>query len=83
MKSSCCYAHRVTVQVAQRGPSLRRVDPGLDKAKICSDRRIDADGPRLGAVFGGGKAFLHSLGHFRRIQRFFNRIKQSSGGDAL
>jgi hypothetical protein len=26
VKSSCCYAHRVTVQVAQRGPSLR---PGL------------------------------------------------------
>jgi len=23
VKSSCCYAHRVTVQVAQRGPSLR------------------------------------------------------------
>jgi hypothetical protein len=23
VKSSCCYAHRVTVQVAQRGPRLR------------------------------------------------------------
>jgi hypothetical protein len=23
VKSSCCYAHRVTVQVAQRDPSLR------------------------------------------------------------
>src|SRR6267143_3545526 len=40
-----------------------RVDSGLDKAKISSDRRVDADRPRLRAVFGGGKTFLHSLGH--------------------
>src|SRR5260370_36334556 len=38
-----------------------RVDSGLDKAKICSDRRVDADRPQLRAVFGGGKTFLHGL----------------------
>jgi hypothetical protein len=38
-----------------------RVDSGLDKAKICSDRRVDADRPRLRAVFGEEKRFLHSL----------------------
>jgi len=38
-----------------------RVDSGLDKAKICSDRRVDADRPRLRAVFAGGKTFSHSL----------------------
>src|SRR5665647_3100037 len=38
-----------------------RVDSTLDTAKICSDRRVDADSPRLRAVFGGGKTFLHSL----------------------
>src|SRR5260370_14201775 len=43
-----------------------RVDSGLDKAKICSDRRIDADRPRLRVVFGGGKTFLHSLGQNRK-----------------
>jgi hypothetical protein len=37
------------------------VDCGLDKAKISSDRRIDADRPRLCAVFEGGKTSLHSL----------------------
>src|ERR1700730_1498008 len=40
-----------------------QVDSRLDTAKICSNRRVDADRPRLRAVFGGGKTFLHSLGH--------------------
>jgi hypothetical protein len=39
-----------------------RVDSGLDKEKLCSDRRVDADRPRLRAVLGGGKTFLHGLG---------------------
>src|SRR6202140_2386423 len=65
VKSSCCYAHRVTVQVAQRGPRLRPVDSRLDTAKICSDRRVDADRPRLRTAFGGGKTFSHSLDPFR------------------
>ena len=69
VKSSCCYAHRVTVQVAQRGPRLRRIDSRPDTAKICSDRRVDADRRRLRAVFGGGKTFLHSLGHFQTWAR--------------
>ena len=33
VKSPCCYAHRVTVQVAQRGRACARVDSGLDKQK--------------------------------------------------
>src|SRR3984893_10087444 len=49
-----------------RSPSVTRgcsqVDSRLDTAKICSNRRVDADRPRLRAVFGGGKTFLHSLG---------------------
>src|SRR6266404_4500620 len=39
-----------------------QVDSGPDKAKICSDHRVEADRPWLRAVFGGGKTFLHSLG---------------------
>jgi len=57
VKSSCCYAHRVTVQVAQRGRACARVDSGLDKAKICSDRHVDADSPRWRTDFWGGKRF--------------------------
>jgi hypothetical protein len=34
-----------------------RADSRLDTAKICSNRRVDADRPRLRAVFGGGKRF--------------------------
>jgi len=47
VKNSCCYAHRVTLQVAQRGPG---VDSRLDTAKKSSNRRVDADRPRLLAV---------------------------------
>src|ERR1700730_17216724 len=43
-----------------------QVDSRLDTAKICSNRRVDADRPRLRAVFGGGKTFLHSLGQKRK-----------------
>src|ERR1700726_3015715 len=32
-----------------------RVDSRLDTAKICSNRRVDADRPRLRAVFLGGR----------------------------
>ena len=46
-----------------------RVDSRLDTAKICSDRRVDADRPRLRAVFGGGKTFSHSLGQNRKSRR--------------
>ena len=42
-----------------------RVDSGLDKAKISSDRSVDADRLRLRAVLGGGKTFLHSLDPLR------------------
>ena len=42
-----------------------RVDSRLDTAKICSNRRVDADRPRLRAVLGEGKTFLHSLDLFR------------------
>jgi integrase len=34
-----------------------RVDSRLDNAKISSDRRVDADRPRLRAVFGTEKRF--------------------------
>src|SRR6202011_3552396 len=44
-----------------RGPRFRPVDSKLDTAKICSDRRVDADRPRLRAVFGRAKTFSHSL----------------------
>src|SRR5882757_496711 len=49
-----------------------RVDSGLDKAKISSDRRVDADRPRLRAVFRGGKTFLHGLGHQRKSPTLFD-----------
>lgn len=35
-----------------------RVDSRLDKAKISSDLRVDADRPRLRAAFGGRKKVL-------------------------
>ena len=38
-----------------RPPGCARVDSRLDTAKIRSDRRVDADRPRLRAVFGGRK----------------------------
>src|SRR6266404_6974566 len=44
-----------------------QVDSGPDKAKICSDHRVEADRPWLRAVFGGGKTFLHSLGQTRKL----------------
>src|SRR6267143_2421229 len=50
-----------------------RVDSGLDKAKISSDHRVDADRPRLRAVFGGGKTFLHSLGQTEKSGRSTGR----------
>src|SRR5665647_650640 len=46
-----------------------RVDSTLDTAKLCSDGRVDADSPRLRAVFGGGKTFLHSLGQTQTSAR--------------
>src|SRR5258707_10440953 len=38
------------------------VHTGIDKAKICSDRRVDADRPRLRAVFGGRKSVFTQPG---------------------
>ena len=41
-----------------------RIDSGLDKAKISSDRRVDADRPRLRAVLGEEKRFYTVWTHF-------------------
>src|SRR6266436_6143368 len=46
-----------------------RVDSGIDKAKICSDRRVDADGPRLRAVFGGRKSVFTQPGSNSEVRR--------------
>jgi hypothetical protein len=51
-----------------------RVDSGLDKAKICPDRRVDPDRPRLQAVFGEGQTFLHSLCQYRKSPGSFNHL---------
>jgi hypothetical protein len=65
--SSCCYAHHVTVRSLSVARACARIDSGPDKAKICSDRRVDPDRHRLRAVFGERKTFLHSLDHFRTL----------------
>jgi hypothetical protein len=55
-----------------------RVDSGLDKAKICSDRRVEADRPQLRTVFGGGKTVFAQPGPIAEVSlsaRF--RLQQS------
>jgi len=62
-----------------RGCAL--IDSRLDTAKIGSNRRVDADRPRLRAVFGGRKTFLHNLDP-GRVETFFVPQKlQATGRD--
>jgi hypothetical protein len=73
VKSSCCYVHRVTVQVAQRGPNLR---PGLTPVSIKQKYAQTVVSTRIvpGCVqfLGEEKAFLHSLDPERKSRRVRN-----------
>jgi len=65
---SCYWPEAYSVDRSGRS-AWPELAPGLTpdsiKQKISSDRRVDADRPRLRAVFGGGKTFLHSLDPLR------------------
>src|SRR5882672_7877417 len=64
LKSSCRHAHRVSVQVARRGPRLTP-DPIQKKyAQTVVSTRIVSGYVQF---FGEGKTFLHSLGQKRRF----------------
>ena len=65
---------RIVLRSLSVARACARVDAELDNAKICPDRRVDADRPRLRAVLGDEKRFYTALYEDFRVKCYCNSM---------